>query len=118
MEAENPAKNEIHGMFEGPILPLALKLSIPFFISNVVGLLYLVIDTYFITLIDRGSTALISGTGLVFPVYFLFLALAMGINIGVSSLVARAIGEKNQPALERAADSGLLIVPDGLFRKL
>ncbi|MBP7737762.1 MAG: MATE family efflux transporter [Spirochaetes bacterium] len=96
-------------MFEGPILPLALKLSIPFFISNVIGLLYLVIDTYFITLIDRGSTALISGTGLVFPVYFLFLALAMGINIGVSSLVARAIGEKNQPALERAADSGLLI---------
>ena len=109
MEEIKPNKNEIQGMFEGPILPLALKLSIPFFISNVVGLLYLVIDTYFITLIDRSSTALISGTGLVFPVYFLFLALGMGINIGVSSLVARAIGEKNQPALERAADSGLLI---------
>lgn len=109
METENQNKNEIHGIFEGPILPLALKLSIPFFISNVIGLLYLVIDTYFITLIDPGSTALISGTGLVFPVYFLFLALGMGINIGVSSLVARAIGEKNQPALERAADSGLLI---------
>lgn len=105
----DPNRKEIHGMFEGPILPLALRLSIPFFISNFIGLLYLVIDTYFITLIDRGSTALISGTGLVFPVYFLFLALGMGINIGVSSLVARAIGEKNQPALERAADSGLLI---------
>lgn len=109
MEAPAPRKNEIQGMFEGPILPLALKLSIPFFISNVVGLFYLVIDTYFITLIDRSSTALISGTGLVFPVYFLFLALGMGINIGVSSLVARAIGEKNQAAMERAADSGLLI---------
>lgn len=109
MEEKNRATNEIHGMFEGPILPLALKLSIPFFISNVIGLLYLLIDTYFITLIDPGSTALISGTGLVFPVYFLFLALGMGINIGVSSLVARAIGENNQPALERAADSGLLI---------
>ena len=109
IEAESPSAKEIHGMFDGPILPLALRLSIPFFISNVIGLLYLVIDTYFITLIDRGSTALISGTGLVFPVYFLFLALGMGINIGVSSLVARAIGERNQPALERAADSGLLI---------
>ncbi|MBN1495510.1 MAG: MATE family efflux transporter [Spirochaetes bacterium] len=109
IKAESPGAKEIHGMFDGPILPLALRLSIPFFISNIIGLLYLVIDTYFITLIDRGSTALISGTGLVFPVYFLFLALGMGINIGVSSLVARAIGERNQPALERAADSGLLI---------
>ncbi len=109
MDEQDRHAGEIHGMFEGPILPLALKLSIPFFISNVIGLFYLVIDTYFITLIDRGSTALISGTGLVFPVYFLFLALGMGINIGVSSLVARAIGEKNQAALERAADSGLLI---------
>ncbi|MBN1532655.1 MAG: MATE family efflux transporter [Spirochaetes bacterium] len=101
--------NGIEGMFEGPILPLTLKLSIPFFISNVINLFYLIIDTYFITLIDRGSTALISGTGLVFPIYFLFIALTMGINIGVSSLVARAIGENNQAALERAADSGLLI---------
>jgi putative MATE family efflux protein len=109
MEARNHNTNEINGMFEGPILPLALRLSIPFLISNMIGLLYLVIDTYFITRIDPGSTALISGTGLVFPVYFLFLALGMGINIGVSSLVARAIGEKNQTALERAADSGLLI---------
>lgn len=109
MDDQDRRAGEIHGMFEGPILPLALKLSIPFFISNVIGLFYLVIDTYFITLIDRSSTALISGTGLVFPVYFLFLALGMGINIGVSSLVARAIGEKNQAALERAADSGLLI---------
>lgn len=108
MKAENENKG-IQGMFEGPILPLAVKLSVPFFISNVVGLLYLVIDTYFITLIDRSSTALISGTGLVFPVFCLFLALGLGISIGVSSLVARAIGEKNQSAIERAADSGLLI---------
>lgn len=109
MESKQIRVNEIGGMFEGPVLPLALRLSIPFFISNVINLFYLVIDTYFITLIDRGSTALISGTGLVFPIYFLFIALAMGINIGVSSLVARAIGEKNQAALERTADSGLLI---------
>ncbi len=100
---------EITGMFEGPILPLTARLSIPFFISNIIYLFYLIIDTYFITLIDRGSTALISGTGLVFPIYFLFMALAMGLNIGVGTLVARGIGENNNTAIERAADSGLLI---------
>jgi putative MATE family efflux protein len=109
MEEQSISAREIKGMFEGPVLPLTIKLSIPFFISNIITLFYLLIDTYFITLIDRGSTALISGTGLVFPVYFLFISIAMGLNIGVSSLVARAIGEKNQAALDRAADSGLLI---------
>jgi putative MATE family efflux protein len=109
MEDTTVNTREVAGMFEGPVLPLTIKLSIPFFISNIVGLFYLVIDTYFITLIDRSSTAIISGTGLVFPVFFLFISLAGGLSIGVSSLVARAIGEKNQAALDRAVDSGLLI---------
>lgn len=109
MEENQAHTRDIRGMFEGPVLPLAIRLSIPFFISNTITLLYLLIDTYFITLIDRNSTALISGTGLVFPVYFMFISIAMGINIGVSSLVARAIGEKNRAALDRTADSGLLI---------
>jgi putative MATE family efflux protein len=107
---ESPRQiTEVRGMFDGSILALTLKLSIPFFISNAINLFYLIIDTYFITLIDKSSTALISGTGLVFPIYFLFIALAMGINIGVGTIVARAIGERNQDAIERAADSGLLI---------
>jgi putative MATE family efflux protein len=96
-------------MFDGPILPLTMRISIPFFISNVIYLFYLIIDTAFIAQIDRSSTALISGTGLVFPIYFLFMALGMGVNIGVGTLVARGIGEKNQAAIDRAADSGLVI---------
>lgn len=101
--------NEVHGMFDGAIMPLLLRLSIPFFISNFINLFYLIIDTYFITLIDRGSTSLMSGTGLVFPVYFLFMAFSMGLSIGTGALVARGIGEKNDKVIESAADSGLLI---------
>ena len=77
MEETTAHNREIRGMFEGPLLPLTIRLSIPFFISNIITLFYLLIDTYFITLIDRKSTALISGTGLVFPVYFLFISIAM-----------------------------------------
>lgn len=105
---ENGIK-EVHGMFDGAIMPLLLRLSIPFFISNFINLFYLIIDTYFITLIDKGSTSLMSGTGLVFPVYFLFMAFSMGLSIGTGALVARGIGEKNDKVIESAADSGLLI---------
>jgi len=101
--------NEVHGMFDGAIMPLLLRLSIPFFISNFINLFYLIIDTYFITLIDKGCTSLMSGTGLVFPVYFLFMAFSMGLSIGTGALVARGIGEKNDKVIDSAADSGLLI---------
>lgn len=101
--------NEVRGMFDGAIMPLLLRLSIPFFISNFINLFYLIIDTYFITLIDRSSTSLMSGTGLVFPVYFIFMAFSMGVSIGTSALVARGIGERNEKVIESAADSGLLI---------
>lgn len=102
---ESPVKN----MFDGSVFPVTLRLSIPFFLSNFLSLLYLIIDTYFISRIDPESTALISGTGLVFPVYFLFISLSVGISIGVGTLVARAIGEKNIPVLECSADSGMLL---------
>jgi len=102
-------ENSIKNMFEGPVFPVTARLSLPFFISNFLSLLYLIVDTFFISRIDPNSTALISGTGLVFPIYFLFISLSVGISIGVSSLVARGIGERNRIVIENSADSGLLI---------
>ena len=100
---------EISGMFEGPVLPVTVKLGLPILLANFFNYLYNFIDTVFISLIDRNSTALMSGTGIVFPVYFLFIALASGLGIGVSTMVARSIGEKNHAALRHVAQSGFLI---------
>lgn len=100
---------EINGMFDGPILPLTLRLGIPILIGNVFSFLYHFFDTVFISLIDKSSTAIISGTAIIFPLFFLFLSLGNGILIGVSTLVARAIGEKNKDALNNSSSSGLFI---------
>lgn len=100
---------DIKGMFEGRILPVTVRLAFPIVVSNFVSSLFTIVDTYFITQIDKTSTALLSGPALIFPVIFLFLSLSIGLSTGISSLVSRGIGEKNYDIIERAADSGLLI---------
>jgi len=63
METKKEFK-DIPGMFEGPVLPVLIKLSVPML------------------------------AGMVFPIMFLAMALVNGMMTGTSSLVARAIGEK------------------------
>jgi putative MATE family efflux protein len=96
-------------MFSGPVLPVTLRLGIPILIGQVFMFFYNLVDTFFISQIDKTSTALISGTAIVFPLYFLFLSLGNGLIVGVSTTVARAIGEKNQKVLNESSSSALFI---------
>ncbi len=97
------------GVLEGPILGTTVKLGTPIFISFVFTLLYNIVDTLFLSYIDRSSTAIISGVSLIGPIYSFFLALSTGLRVGISSLVARSCGEKNYQKLEEAFNSGFLI---------
>lgn len=100
---------EIKGMFDGPIAPLTFRLAMPMLIGQVVQMLYAVIDTIFIARIDPSSTAIISGTGLAFPLFFLVMALGISISVGVSSLTGRIIGANQYEEAPRVLASGLLI---------
>lgn len=99
-------------MFDGSLRPLFIRLAMPILMGMLFNLLYTMVDTFFISAIDRSNPAIIGGTGLIFPVMFIAIALANGVMVGVSSLVSRAIGEKNTEVLNRVADSGLAL---GLF---
>jgi len=101
--------NEIPGMFEGPIRPVLLKLAIPMFAGMVVQVVYNVTDTFWVARIDLSDPSYMGGTAIVFPLIFFFMALGNGLTVGVSSLVARAIGEKNVKILSTTAESGMLI---------
>jgi len=102
-------QKEIPGMFEGPILRLLVKLALPMFFGMVFQILYNIVDTIWISRIDLSDPSYVGGVGIVFPIIFLIIAFASGIMVGVSSLVARAIGEKNRFILNRTAESGLFI---------
>jgi len=104
-----PERSEIKGIFEGPIVPVTLRLAFPLLVGMFFQILYSLVDTFFVTLIDRSNTAIFSGMSLVMPLFFFAMSLAQGISVGVSSLIARAIGERNQDVINRTADSGLLL---------
>lgn len=99
-------KSEILG---GSILGTTVKVGTPILISFVFMFLYNMVDTLFLANIDRGSTAIISGVSLVLPIYNFFLALSTGLRVGISSLVARSIGENNHQKLADTFNSGLFI---------
>ena len=108
MNTSTPGENET--IFHGNILPLTIRLGAPILISYLFLTLYFMIDTYFISRIDPSSTALLSGTALVFPVITLYSAAGMGICTGMASLISRGIGEKNKTMIETASGSGIFIV--------
>ncbi len=96
-------------IFNGPIIPTTIKLLLPVILMQVSTIVYFYVDTFYISLINRQSTALISAVGLIFPIYTIFYAISVGMWTGISSLVARGIGAKNENVIERAADSGLFL---------
>jgi len=102
-------QKEIPGMFDGPILKLLVRLAFPIFFGMVFQILYNIVDTIWISRIDLNDPSYVGGVGIVFPIIFLIIAFASGIMVGTSSLVARAIGEKNRYVLNRTAESGLFI---------
>jgi len=102
-------ENEIKGMFDGHLPGLIFRLASPIFVGMFFQLLYSIVDTIWVSRIDLNDPSYVGGVGLIFPLIFLTIAIASGILIGVSSLVARSIGEKNLYVLNCTAESGLLL---------
>lgn len=102
-------KGEIEGIFEGPVLKVLARLTLPIFTGMVLQLLYSIVDTIWISRIDLADPSYVGGVGLIFPLLFFAVAISSGMLIGVGSLVARTIGEKNHLVLNRTAESGFFI---------
>jgi len=109
IEKEQNPSREIPGMFEGPMLPLIVRLAVPMLFGMLVQLLYNVTDTFFVSRIDLSDPSIVGGTGLIFPLIFFAMAIANGLMVGTSSLVARAIGGRKWDVLSRTAESGIVI---------
>lgn len=106
VQGDSQPKSEI---LEGSVLRATAKIGAPILLSFIFMFLYNMVDTLFLANIDRGSTAIISGVSLVLPIYNLFIALITGLRVGISSLVARSIGENNSQKLAYSFHSGLFI---------
>lgn len=103
-----------HRMGAMPIGRLVVSMSIPAIVSMTIQAVYVVIDSIFVARLGENALAAIS---LVYPVQMLMVAVGVGTNVGVNSLIARRLGEKNPAAAGSAATHGFLLsfVSGGLF---
>ncbi|RKX94468.1 MAG: MATE family efflux transporter [Spirochaetes bacterium] len=102
-------KKEIKGIYEGPVFSILIKLTLPILAGMLFQLVYNVIDTLWISRIDSSDPSYVGGTGIIFPVVFIAISLSNGILVGISSLVARGIGEENKKIVNLTTESGLFI---------
>lgn len=109
MEDDKFKKSEIKGIFDGPLSPVIMRLAMPILAGMVFQLIYTLVDTSFINFIDPANPAILGGTGYIFPILFIAMALANGLSVGMSALVSRGIGEKDNSIMNKTAESGLFL---------
>ena len=86
-------KKKQPNLIEDPISQLFFKIAIPSSVGTVFMTLYNVVDTYFAGKISPEALAALAQT---FPVYFIIIAVGVGLSIGTTSLIANALGEKKK----------------------
>lgn len=104
--AETIEKEEI---FSGPLRSVLVKLSLPIAGGMVFQMVYNITDAIWISLIDKNDPSYFGGSGIIFPLIFVAIAIGNGLMVGTGSLVARAIGERNQGILDKTAESALVL---------
>ena len=75
------------------IYSLFIKIAIPSSIGTIFQNLYSVVDSIFAG--KMISDEALAAIGQIFPIYFIIIALGVGLSIGTTSLIANSIGEDN-----------------------
>lgn len=86
----------------GPIGRAILLLAIPMVLEMVMESVFAVVDIYWVSHLGN-STDTVATVGLTESLMTLVYALAIGLSIGATALIARRIGEQNPEGAKRAA---------------
>ncbi|RJX64828.1 MATE family efflux transporter [Vibrio sinensis] len=95
-----------HGLLTGPVPQVLRQMTIPMTFGLVAILMFNLVDTFFISLLGTHALAAISYT---FPVTFAVNCITMGIGIGLSTNIARLLGQGNDKHAAQFSTHGLLL---------
>ena len=101
VKLEDPANNR---MGSAKMLPLILTMALPAMFSMLIQALYNIVDSYFVAQVSQNALTAVS---LAFPIQNLLVAFGVGTGVGVSSLISRRLGERDQEAADNAATHGI-----------
>lgn len=89
-----------------PIGKLLLTMSIPAILSMLVQALYNITDSYFVSKVGPDALNAVSRS---FPLQMIVTAVAIGLGIGINSLIARKKGEGKDNEADQAAKTSILM---------
>ncbi|MEZ9233565.1 MATE family efflux transporter [Vibrio amylolyticus] len=95
-----------HGLLTAPISTVLRQMAIPMTFGMVAILMFNVVDTFFISLLGTQALAAISFT---FPVTFAINCITMGIGIGISTSLARLLGQGQAKQAAYFSTHGLIL---------
>ncbi|MCR5767634.1 MAG: MATE family efflux transporter [Lachnospiraceae bacterium] len=98
-----------------PVNKLLVTMSLPIIASMLMQACYNVVDSIFVSRIVDETSAGSAGTdaltavGYVFPFQTLMIAFSTGMGVGMNALLSRALGEKDDVLVNRAARNGIFL---------
>ena len=104
MSTNTLQENKMGVMSEGKLL---MNMALPMIASMLVQALYNVVDSVFVSQISESAVTALS---LAFPIQNMQIGFAVGIGVGVNSLLSKSLGERNQEAANRTAGNGLVLM--------
>ena len=103
--SENTLKENKMGVM--PVGKLMVNMALPMIISMLVQALYNVVDSVYVSQVSESAVTALS---LAFPIQNLQIGFAVGIGVGVNSLLSKSLGERNQKAANLAAGNGMVLM--------
>lgn len=88
------------------IFRLLVNMAVPMIMSMLVQALYNVVDSIYIS---RYSESAVTALGLAFPIQNVQIGFAVGIGVGVNSLLSKSLGEGNQDRADCTAGNGIFL---------
>lgn len=93
-------------MASQPILSLLLSMALPAILSMIIQSMYNIVDSMFVARLGEEALTAVS---LAFPIQNILLGVSVGTGIGVNSLIARTLGQKDYEKSNIVVSYGLIL---------
>ena len=99
-----PAENKMGVM---PVGKLLFTMALPMIVAMLVQALYNVVDSIYVSRISESAVTALS---LAFPIQNLMIGFAVGLGVGVNSLLSKSLGQGDRQTADATAGNGFFLI--------